>query len=310
MTSVVKRISEGAMMCAITAVLLLLNRQSGGLIELAFQWLLALPILLYTARYGARAALLPAVCMLLLAFFLSAFSTLFYMSVSILLGLFYGHGVRRGWRNGVLLSVVFIVTLLSNVLTMLVFAAFFGYDPIADIDLAKQVLGRLQMEEGHLLQAAVAIVLFSVFFFAFLQTLCTHLIAALTLKRLRIKARPLQNFFQIPAPRWLGLALLTIWLLYLLQNVIELYIEFSVYTGSLFRLLLLLSLLAAILYGMLTAMCACVLYERRKLVVLLYALLVIPIVNLSFALLGMADLLFQVRQRMIRGVENGTSGKF
>lgn len=44
-------------------------------------------------------------------------------------------------------------------------------------------------------------------------------------------------------------------------------------------------------------------------VLLLYVLLFVPIINLLFALLGEADLLFGLRRKMIRGVNHGTFGK-
>ena len=46
-----RRITEGAMMCAIVGVLLFVNRQLANAIELFMYWVLTFPILIYTARY-------------------------------------------------------------------------------------------------------------------------------------------------------------------------------------------------------------------------------------------------------------------
>ena len=62
-----RSMSEGAMMCALTVVLALLNRFSGFLLESAFPWIYAFPMLIYAARYGFRIALLPAFCACLCA---------------------------------------------------------------------------------------------------------------------------------------------------------------------------------------------------------------------------------------------------
>ena len=67
MASRTRMLCEGAMMCALTALLLLINRVAGGMIETAFPWLLVFPLLVYCARYGVRAALICCVSILLLS---------------------------------------------------------------------------------------------------------------------------------------------------------------------------------------------------------------------------------------------------
>ena len=61
-----RKITEGAMMCALVGLVLFINRQLGGMIEYTIYWILSFPILIYTVRYGWKAALIPAVSMLLL----------------------------------------------------------------------------------------------------------------------------------------------------------------------------------------------------------------------------------------------------
>ena len=78
MASRTRMLCEGAMMCALTA-LLLINRVAGGMIETAFPWLLVFPLLVYCARYGVRAALICCVSILLLSLMLCTFTTLFYV---------------------------------------------------------------------------------------------------------------------------------------------------------------------------------------------------------------------------------------
>lgn len=70
MASRTRILCEGAMMCALTALLLLINRVAGGMIETAFPWLLVFPLLVYCARYGVRAALICCVSILLLSLML------------------------------------------------------------------------------------------------------------------------------------------------------------------------------------------------------------------------------------------------
>lgn len=79
MASRTRMLCEGAMMCALTALLLLINRVAGGMIETAFPWLLVFPLLVYCARYGVRTALICCVSILLLSLMLCTFTTLFYV---------------------------------------------------------------------------------------------------------------------------------------------------------------------------------------------------------------------------------------
>ena len=67
--------------------------------------------------------------------------------------------------------------------------------------------------------------------------------------------------------------------------------------------------LCAAVYGALTLMCAFISRGHPRGMLAAYVLLFVPVVNLFLALLGEADLLFQLRGRMMRGVKNGTSGK-
>ena len=103
MNNQTRKITEGAMMCAIVGLVLFINRQLGNMLEYFMYWVLTFPILVYTAKYGVRNALVPSVSMLLLSFMISSPTTIFYLFSCIVVGLVYGGGVRKGWKNGTLL---------------------------------------------------------------------------------------------------------------------------------------------------------------------------------------------------------------
>lgn len=99
MASRTRMLCEGATMCALMALLLLINRVAGGMIETAFPWLLVFPLLVYCARYGVRAALICCVSILLLSLMLCTFTTLFYVFSASLCALAYGSGGAKGRRK-------------------------------------------------------------------------------------------------------------------------------------------------------------------------------------------------------------------
>ena len=50
----VRKLTEGAMMCALFGLVLLINRQFAGVLELFFVYVLPLPLIVYTAKYDFK----------------------------------------------------------------------------------------------------------------------------------------------------------------------------------------------------------------------------------------------------------------
>ena len=202
---------EGAMMCALTALLLLINRVAGGMIETAFPWLLVFPLLVYCARYGVRTALIFCVSILLLSLMLCTFTTLFYVFSASLCALAYGSGVRRGAANRSLLLRTGLISFLSNLLSMVVLASLFGYDPAEE---AKLLIELLHADPSMVMRSALVLAVFTVVVCSLLQTLCIHFGALLLLGRIGIPTHPVKAAHEISGPRWLGVTILMIWVLY------------------------------------------------------------------------------------------------
>lgn len=300
-----RSMSEGAMMCALTVVLALLNRFSGFLLESAFPWIYAFPMLIYAVRYGFRIALLPAFCACLCALFFSSWTSLFYLVSALLLGVLYGGLLHRGAPHALLFAVTFLTAAVCNLITMVLFAALFGQDVSADLAMIDQLLASMGSTGARWFDAR-SILLSVLLLLSFLQAICVHVGAQLLLVRLKRNVHRMKNLLQLRAPRWLGSAFLWIWLLYLLQSVIELQVDIR----SLLQTLAFCALFVSIVYGALTAFAFLTLRRAGKgMVLMLYVLLFVPIINLLFALLGEVDLLFGLRRKMIRGVNHGTFGK-
>ena len=294
-------LSEGALMCALTLLLVLANRVSALLLESAFPWLYAFPLLVYAARYGLRPACLSALSALLCACMFVSWTSLCYLAGALALGVVYGALVYRQTDNALLLALTLSITVIVNLLTMLVFASLFGYDVNEELTMLSDLLQGFSWGVD-----ARALVLSVTLLLSFLQAICVHVGAQLLLVRLKRNVHRMKNLLQLRAPRWLGSAFLWIWLLYLLQSVIELQVDIR----SLLQTLAFCALFVSIVYGALTAFAFLTLRRAGKgMVLLLYVLLFVPIINLLFALLGEADLLFGLRRKMIRGVNHGTFGK-
>lgn len=279
-------------MCALTVLLTLLNRYTGFLLDNMLPWLYAFPLLIYAARYGFRMAVLPLISTCLLAFLFSSWTSFFYLGSSLMLGTLYGGMVYRQCKNGMLLFLSFMMACLSNLLTMLFLAGIFGYDLHSDLIQIDHWLETLAISN---LFSASAVLIFSIVFLSFLQTICIHFAAQLLLTRLRIPHARMKNLLQLSSPRWLGIIILLIWLLYFMQSVIELQVDIQLMIQS----IALCALLIAIIFGAVTIFAYCALHHVPKAaIVVLYLLLFIPGIHLLFALLGEADLLFGLRKAM------------
>ncbi|MCB6567786.1 hypothetical protein LI169_22300, partial [Desulfovibrio desulfuricans] len=66
----------------------------------------------------------------------------------IVVGRVSGGGVRKGWKNGTLLVFSGIFTFFSYLVTTILFAAVFGYDPADDMELVRTILDFMNIHTG------------------------------------------------------------------------------------------------------------------------------------------------------------------
>lgn len=309
MKNTTHRITEGAMMVAIVGLFLFANRQLAGLLEYAMYWILSFPILIYTVRYGVKQAIAPAVSMLLLSFMISMPSTIFYLTSALLIGMIYGGGVRNKWSNGALLISTGILTLLSYFMTMVVFAAFFGYDPNEDIEIAMRLGEILKIGNINIGQLAIVFSVLLSIVTAILQTICVHLLAILLMRRMRIPTNPTKSIFDMAMPKTIGYISICIWVLFLLRNVIKL--EGNLLVGLISAYSVVVFLMSSELIS--SMLCLLLIYQKRSLV---FVLLIVVLACLAFEptrnlviLMGIYSCLVNLRTRWKRGVINGTFRK-
>lgn len=290
----VRKITEGAMMVALVGVALFINRQLAGLLEYAMYWILTFPILIYTVKYGVKNAIVVSVSMLLLSFMIALPSTIFYLSSSIIIGIVYGGGVRKKWPNSVLLWLTGIFTFISYIITMVLFAAFFGYDPSEDIEIVTMLLDSLQIVG---LQVGTFVKVFSILttlLLTVLQTICIHLIAIMMMRRLKISCNPTKTIYDLRLPKATGYICIIIWVLFLLRNVVKLDEQTFLYVLSIYMVMQ----TVAIAYGSLSIMCILSLYRKRKWSFLIIVAILLPITQTFIAVVGIYDMLCDLRGRL------------
>ena len=302
-----KKITEGAMMVAIVGLLLFVNRQLAGMIEYMMYWILTFPILIYTAKYGVKNAMVPSVCMLILSFMLSLPTTVFYMFSCIVTGVVYGGGIRKEWKNGSLIFFTFLFTLFSYLITFVLFASVFGFDPHEDIEIAKMLLSMFHLESTIDIVKLVSVIsVLSTLLMSLLQTMCIHMIGNMLLTRIKIKVHAMKPLLELKVPKITGFIIIIISVLFYMQNVIKLNQELS---SALFACYMA-GMIFSIAYGTLALMCWLMLKRKRACVFLVVIAMFIPYVNLIIALIGVIDMLFDCKVKMKRGVFHGSIRKF
>lgn len=293
-------------MVAIVGVALFFNRQMAGLLEFAIYWILSFPILIYTVRYGLKAALVPSISMILLSFMISLPTTMFYLASSLIVGLVYGAGVRRSWSNRALLASSIIFTFFSYVITTIIFASFFGYSPQDDIEMLNQLVEVMHISlPGGIANFVKAFIIITTVLMSVLQGLCIHLLAIVLMKRLKMKTNPVKPIFDIKVGKWAGYVCIVIWLLFLGINVVKLDSEIiNLIIAAYFCVQIF-----AIGYGCITIMSIMVLQNRRKYVFFLPILAFVPFVNNVIMFIGIYDMFADLKGQMKRGIIDGSFRK-
>ena len=299
----VRKITEGAMIAALYGVILILNRQFGGLIETMFFFFMPIPFVVYSARYGFKSSLAVCAAVFFLAFMFALPQTLFYLFTAMMAGISYGSLVRRQVRNGILLWTVIFVAIFSQLITTVVLASFFGYDlalQFAEIGemlslLDTQLVVNIPENLGFFMMTAVILIGILT---GILEGMLVHMISNILLSRLKIEVRPFRSLSQWRIPRWLGyfsfIAFSSRYLLNYVKIEIELYylVQIISFIGQ--SVLLFFGYIATVVLGM-------VKYKKNLSPIILLVCFMFPaFVILPICGLGFLYITTDFRQKIVR----------
>ena len=142
-------ITYGALICALVGALLLVNRQFGGFLDTYLFWIIPIPVIIYSLKFGTKQSLVMILSMTLLSFVLGGLITTFYVFGSCVAGVVYGDGLNRGKSATYLICSVIIISLIMMVISTFIFAAAFGYNSLTeDIKLFSEMLSGIFNKAG------------------------------------------------------------------------------------------------------------------------------------------------------------------
>lgn len=279
-----KQLTRGAMVCAIYGLFLFLNQQLGLMIENGMSWIFAFPILIYGAQNTVSASVLCAVAMVLETFLFGGFSTWFYSWTSILIGLLYGIGIYKKWSNLSKLAVTFVLSVISYIFIMWIWAGIFQIDYMEDFEYIHLLFPFIDLK---VFMSALILLL------SLLQSVCIHLLAIMVCTRMKIAIQPIRKVWQIKPSKSIGIvSILLLALFYFSQNVIECSEE----AKDIILLLTMIDLCLLDYYGIVYMMHYCVAHNQRKWVFFAIVGAFIPFVQIVWMVLGELDCLFSLRK--------------
>ncbi len=190
-----RQITESALMCALYAVLLLVNMQTSLLVESSLPWIFTFPILVCTARTTVYMGCVSAAAMAVETLLFGGFTTWFYSWSHIVIGLGYGIGVKKGWSLEAKFVWTLVLCCLCNFCILNLWAGLFGMDYTQETALVQSVLPDIS-------PAAVLIMVIAVI--SLLEAFCIVLMAQLLLVRLRIAPQAVSEFLAVKPSRTVG----------------------------------------------------------------------------------------------------------
>ena len=298
MNNKTRKITEGATLVAIVGVFLLIDRQTIGLLNGYFTWLMPLPILLYAAKYGLKDSIAPFISVVILSFVVALPTTTVIVFITGVTGLVYGSGVKKGKSNFWLLGSTLFFSTLEYLVTMVLFASFFGYDLAGELQQAIVTIesyGYQILDLDIIVKTIIPIILFVS---ACLEALLVHILASFILKRLKIKVNPMKSINDVVAPKWLGWILLA----FMVLNAAKGYLD---YPELLKETIFTISTIAEIvfsIFGLIDIMIYSKVSKRNY--IMLFGVILMIIIPSSLMIIGVMDIVTDFRKSMIERNRN------
>ncbi len=207
-------ITTGAMILAVFALLLLLNRQTGGFFEEFFIYALPIPMVIYVTKFGWRNGLMVFVGMTIFAFLFGTFSAIFYAVSAGLLGIVLGTCFNRQYDMTKTLILSMVLGAVFSVLSSVVLASLFGYDVTLQVDEMQNMMNQVISSSGLPDTTALMNVfnrgfltqmfIISMTIYGLIDGFIVYQLSILILKRLRFQVPPAVRITEIYPPAFTG----------------------------------------------------------------------------------------------------------
>ena len=299
----VRKITEGAMMTAIYAIVLLLNRHLGGMIEYYFLFALPIPLVVYSARHGLSSSLIVCASVFFVSFMFALPETWFYVITSMFVGVTYGTLVRKKVKNGLLITLTITVSVVFTVLTTVVFASFFGFNVAEELmlyeEMVIQVLGDKTNELPMTLSKMVMVVFAAAtVLVGVLEGALVHMVSNLLLRRLKIEVHKIKPLSKWNTPKWTGYLAFIVFSL----GTFSSYVTINETGQMILTVLMIIAMLYLILFGYIAALIIGVVMTKKNIsiYIILVCFLAYPIAVPALVVLGFLYIVTDMREQLIK----------
>ena len=209
-----QEIVYGAMMLALYAMVMLLDRYSGGMLFLFMYYFLPLPFIIYGLKYGTKMYGALMVGALVLGFIFGLAETAFFGLTAVLVSYVIVSSIQKNWSGTKTMLLVMLVTVSSQILSVTLFASLFGYDMAAEIQSLIQMISEMTSTLSNTFknysfyiseQQIKVIFAFSTVLMGCLEAFLFTTLSDLVLIRLRMARIPKFSILKLRFPKIVGI---------------------------------------------------------------------------------------------------------
>ncbi len=301
-------------MTALLGVLLFINRQFAGAFDTFLFWIVPLPVIIYQLRFGLKQTFVLAVSMLVITFIIATPVTVFYVAGSIVAGIVYGYGVKKGWSALQLIVAVFAISFIMAIITTFVAAGFFGYDLVAEIEYLQTFVTEIFTQSGLSEEAASAsyltstnfiliIIVISTIITSIMEGILVHLLAYIVLRRLKMDLPPMKSMGEIYCPKWLRFVVFVVLFAYILQMITQVSKYEEIVTIGL-TIVMFVCMVFGYLF-MVTVLTIRIPQRRQRTIILLVLIVLSLFIPYILITVGLLDIFTNIRQNIVKEYKNG-----
>ena len=225
MNNKTKKLTEGAAIIAILGVFLLIDRQFVGILSSYALFLLPIPMMFYSAKYGFRSSFAVLFGMIVVAFLFSTITTFIYVCGACLIGLVYGSNVYNKKSSKYTLIITMIMAALVEIVCTLIMIRFFGYSITQETDYIKDSFNQIATSLNNpgfsnTLSAFEKLGVFKTVFYVstvltgILEAFLVHVLGRTVLRRFKIEVPKGDSLLSHYPPKWAGYLAFLCFILY------------------------------------------------------------------------------------------------
>ena len=205
----------GAAMLSIYALIMLLDRYSGGMLYMLFYYFLPLPFMMYGLKFGTGMYGALTFGSIVLGFIFGLPETAFFGVTAILVSYILVSSIQKQWTGTKTMLFVMCATVLSQIASVTIFSSLFGYNLAEEIDYiittVNDIACQLQYLTITIEESRVKVIFaFSTILLGCIEAFVFMTFADLILLRMKIARVPKFSILQLRIPKIIGILFIVV----------------------------------------------------------------------------------------------------